>query len=106
MRTAPAVVVFAANEDVVGWTSTVPQRETIQLTAGELAERTETWELLPGTLWHISHAGIVPSKAPESSGPVFDPYSGEVLTVTTERTQPVAGPTVTVESVFLNLEPG
>jgi len=100
------VVVFEADENVVSWTSTIPQTETIRLVAGDLAERTEIWELLPGNLWHITHAGIVPSKVPNSSGPVFHPYSGEVLTVTAERTQPIAGPTVTVESVSLDLVPG
>ncbi|TDJ33797.1 MAG: hypothetical protein E2O61_11825 [Gammaproteobacteria bacterium] len=100
------LVVFDASDDAVSWTSTIPQTETIQLVAGDLAERTEIWELLPSNLWHISHAGIVPSKAPDSSGPVFHPYSGEVLTVTTERTQPIAGPTATIESVHLNLVPG
>ncbi|MCZ6617749.1 MAG: hypothetical protein O7E57_06410 [Gammaproteobacteria bacterium] len=100
------VVVFGADDDVVGWTSTIPQTETIRLVAGDLRERTEVWELISGNLWHITHAGIVPSKAPESSGPVFHPYSGEVLTVTTEQTQPISGPTITVESVRLNLTPG
>lgn len=100
------VVSFEPRQDSVSWPSTLPIVGQFQLTAGSLAERAETWELVPGTLWHIEHSGIVPSKAPDSRGVVFNPYSGEVLTVTAERTQPIAGPTVTVDSVRLNVEPG
>lgn len=101
-----AVVVFGADDSVVSWMSTIPQIETTLLVAGDLADRSERWELLPSNLWHITHAGIVPSKAPNSRGPVFHPYSGEVLTITAQRTQPIAGPTVTIESVHLDLIPG
>jgi hypothetical protein len=100
------VVSFEARQQSVSWVSTLPAVDRFQLTAGSLAERAEFWELVPGTLWHIDYDGIVPSKAPGSRGVVFHPYSGEVLTVTAQRTQPIAGPTVTVESVRLDVEPG
>jgi len=100
------VVAFDPRQQSVSWPSTLSIADRLELTAGNMAERAETWELVPGTLWHIEYSGIVPSKAPGSRGVVFNPYSGEVLTVTAERTQPIAGPTVTVESVRLDVEPG
>ena len=101
-----ATVTFEHNTGTVGWTSTLPQTQSLDLTAGDLSERTEVWALRPGNLWHLSYTGVVPSKAPGSAGPVFHPYTGETLSVSVERTQPIAGPTVTVESVSLTLNPG
>jgi hypothetical protein len=109
-----ARVNLGPNETEASWTSTVPQRERIVLTApaagsAAAAAWAETWVVAAGPLWHVAFAGIPPAEPPaagDTRTPTYRPWPGETLTVAVSRPGGTGGQTLTVDASDLQLHPG
>ena len=106
-----AIGVLPPNDLEISWQSALAETQELTLTAPPLAERTETWTLVPSNSWHVDYAastGLAPLKlgADIAPGPRFEPLPGETLTIRPTRPTPLAGRTITVERVHLTESPG
>ncbi len=100
---------FAPNERQKRYQSTFKKQETIDLTAPATTEYYETWRLNASPVWHVETAGISPILHHAESGswqPEWRPWPEEKLSLTVTRPAGVPGPTKTIESSFLTIEPG
>ena len=95
-----AQLVFGRRDRRISWESRLEPRERLQLTAPEVTDRVEVWELVPSNFWHIEYSGLNPVSTQQNfAGPNFWPEAGEQLDVALTRTTPVPGATVTVKSI-------
>jgi hypothetical protein len=92
------------------WHSTLKIAPSIELKAPDSVPWTEVWQLDPGPMWHIEPRGIpeVYQTSEQSPGRIrqWQPWPGEVVAVAMTRPQGISGPTLTIDSSRLELNPG
>lgn len=99
-------VVFGPADGAHNWSSTLKRESPLLLKASESTDQTERWSLNTTNLWHIAHEGLVPVLDESRTGQSFRPRGGESLQVTAVPTEPLPGPTSTVERVKHRIMPG
>jgi len=91
------------------WTSVLEIRPEMSLTAPESVAWTESWRLDASSVWHVEASGIPPI---HNSNPMgarvreWRPWPGEAVSLSITRPDGVAGPTLTIDSSLLRIEPG
>ena len=107
VRSSDGVVtaVFGPSAEDVEWRSRYQPGAAVELTAPSLERWREVWRAEGSDFWHVTHEGITPVDS-ELPGITFRPRSGETVRLALEKPQPVAGDTVTVESVQATVRPG
>ena len=91
------------------WQSVLPVGQSITLTAPKTTEWTESWYLDVSPLWHVAAAGIPEVSQLNPAGlrfPEYRPHPGESMTMTISRPEGVPGPTMTIDSSLLHVQPG
>ena len=88
------------------WRSVLKPTTNFQLQAPDTSQWIETWRIEASPRWHVSGNGIPAIKTPGSSSPLWQPWPGEALTLTSVQPEPVPGPTTTVESAMVEHAPG
>lgn len=103
-----AVVTLPQLGDSVTWTSVLAPAPELALHAPEDERRSERWTIACTPLWHRTPSGLAPTLDADSSeaAPRFDPWPGETLTIAMSRPDALAGPSTTVDSALLMVEPG
>ena len=97
------------NQQAVSWQSSLPQTETINLKAQNNLSYSESWRLIPSSIWNVKFDGIKPIKSDPGSGqlqPTWKPWPGESLTVHVNRPEGVAGDVFTTEAAKLIQQTG
>ncbi|MFO0681256.1 MAG: hypothetical protein U0234_04355 [Sandaracinus sp.] len=103
-----AVVTLPQLGDAVSWTSVLAPAPELVLHAPEDERRSERWTIACTPLWHCTPSGLAPTLdgGSSESAPRFDPWPGETLTVAMSRPDALPGPSTTVDSAVLTVEPG
>ncbi len=92
------------NQKAISWQSSLPQTATINLTAANDSSYSESWRVIPSSLWNVKFDGIKPIKSDLGSGqlqPAWKPWPGESLTVYVNRPAGVTGDIFTTEMAKL-----
>jgi hypothetical protein len=93
----------------ISWQSVLQAGESITLTAPGTTDWAETWYLDISPIWHVTATGIPEVSQTNPAGlrfPEFRPYPGESMTLAINRPEGVAGPTMTITTSLLSLQPG
>lgn len=104
-----AVVTLGPGMSGVAWQSTLSEQPSIALRAPDVTEWTEIWQLDASPSWHVEAAGIPPvhsSVVQHVRVREWRPWPGEQVTVDVTRPEPVAGPSLTIDSSRLEFTPG
>ena len=92
------------NKKRISWQSSLPQTETIKLKAVNNPSYSETWTVLPSSIWNVKFDGIKAIKSDLGSGqlqPTWKPWPGESLAIHVNRPAGVAGDIFTTEMAKL-----
>jgi hypothetical protein len=104
-----ALVNMSPQATEVGWTSVLEPSRTLKLVAPESASWTEVWQLNASPVLHVEPAGIPPVHQQDATGnrvPEWRPWPGESVEIQVNRPEGIPGQTLTVDRVFLTLQPG
>jgi hypothetical protein len=91
------------------WQSVLPQGESVTLIAPWTTDWSETWYLDVSPIWHVTTTGIPEVSQTNPAGlrfPEYRPHPGESMTMTINRPEGVAGPTMTIDTSLLSIQPG
>jgi hypothetical protein len=90
------------------WSSTLAERERIELAAPEGRPWSEQWILRCSPVWRCTHEGLIPleHKVEGRFEPTFRPWPGERVSVAMHRPAGTEGQSVTVDSARLRVVPG
>ena len=102
-------VLIPKNQKAISWQSSLPQTATIKLKAQSEPSYSETWKVIPSSLWNVKFDGIKPIKSDLGSGqlqPTWKPWPGESLAVHVNRPAGVAGDIFTTEMAKLIQQTG
>lgn len=97
------------NQKAISWQSSLPQSPTIKLKAANNPSYSETWRVIPSSIWNVKFEGIQPVKSDLASGqlqPMWQPWPGESLAVHVNRPAGVAGDIFTTEMAKLIQQSG
>ncbi|WP_019615665.1 hypothetical protein [Psychromonas ossibalaenae] len=97
------------NQRTISWLSALQPSESIRLTAADNPAYSETWTLIPSSIWHVKFAGIKPLKSDLNSGqlqPTWKPWPGESLDIHVKRPDGVPGEIFTTEKAALVQQSG
>ena len=98
---------FAAGEQAQSWQSRLPITEKLALTMGPLSRASERWEVQLGAYWHAEFAGLPESSIDAEDGVWrFDPRPDEVLQLDLSRPKAVAGSSLALDQVTLEINQG
>lgn len=100
---------LAPGETQAAWDSVLEQVPLLRLVGAEDPKIAETWVLRLGSMWHLEWSGPSPvqQQTDEASWlPRWRPLPGETLELRISRPPAVPGPTLTLDSVRYDLEPG
>ncbi len=104
------VVSMAASMQAVQWHSTLEVAPSIALKAPNSVPWTEIWRLNAEPMWHVELSGIPEIyRAPEEGVDrvrEWRPWPGEAVLVAVTRPKGIAGPTLTIDSSRLKMNPG
>jgi len=104
------LVSMSPQQHVVTWTSNLPRRSPLTLTANDGASWKEVWRFAVGNIWNAEFAGIPESDAGNTGGDVriaeFHPRAGESLTLDATRPAAVSGSTLAFDAVNLAVTHG
>jgi hypothetical protein len=92
----------------MSFASTLVAAPSIALRAATEPNQVELWRLDAAPLWHVELGGI-PVVHGQSGGvwlPQWQPWPGETVSIAVTRPEAVDGPTLTVDSVRINVTPG
>ncbi|MCB1630395.1 MAG: hypothetical protein H7A12_00480 [Pseudomonadales bacterium] len=104
-----ALVNLAAGADSVAWQSTLEPAAQIELTAADNTQWFETWRAYASRQWHMESTGIAVVHHRNHAGtwaPEWRPWPGEKVALTLTRPKGIAGPTLTLDAVRLQVVPG
>ena len=96
------------------WNATLPQQTALTLSAAANTDWVETWLIDASGRWHLTHTGLVPimheagqaQLASQTAAQlIFMPLPGEKLALTLERPKALDGPTMTLDSVSMQVSP-
>jgi hypothetical protein len=97
-------------EDSASFVSTLKEAPQLQLTSGREAQQVEIWRLDPAALWHVGWSGIAPVVYEDKDSgrlmPSWQPWPGESVSVQVDKPAGTPGPTMTIDRVLLNIQPG
>jgi hypothetical protein len=91
------------------WQSVLPISEAIRLTAAQTSQWIEAWHLDISSIWHVTTTGIPEVSQLDPAGlrfPQYRPHPGESLSIAVSRPEAAPGPTMTINSSQLHLQPG
>ncbi|VUD59639.1 hypothetical protein TDB9533_02728 [Thalassocella blandensis] len=98
---------FSSQQQFVQWKSILEKQDTIELKAQEGLHWSEIWELDASPIWHVKYSGIAPIKLTNSlHSPVWQPWTGEQVSIAVERPAAVEGKSLTVDAVNVQHELG
>jgi len=109
VRDGRATVSLAPGQRQLSWTSQIEERASLTLRAPEDVAWTEVWRLDVNPIWHVEAEGIPPIHADEDRAArvrEWRPWPGESLRLDIARPAGVEGPTLTIDSSLLALDPG
>ncbi len=108
-REGAVTAAFGSGVGELSWESRLERVDRLVLTAGDLAQRSETWRVAVSPQWHAELAGV-PAVVPAGSEAYWvhevHPLPGEALTLTVSRPQAVAGATLAIDGASLDSTPG
>ncbi|WP_372882340.1 hypothetical protein [Psychromonas sp.] len=97
------------NQQTISWQSSLPLSKSINLQADNNPAYSETWTVIPSSIWHVKFDGIKPIKSDLASGqlqPTWKPWPGESLAIDVSRPDGVAGEVFTTEMATLEQQSG
>jgi hypothetical protein len=104
------VVSMPPSTGFVEWRSTLKIAPSIELKAADSVPWTEVWQLLADPMWHVQPSGIpeVYQVAQQYPGRIrqWRPWPGEVVRLAITRPAGIDGPTLTIDSSRLEMNPG
>jgi hypothetical protein len=103
------LVPLAAGESERSWRSVLPLADRVQLTASEVADRTEVWQIAASPIWHVEATGIPVIHAPSPDDArlrTWRPWPGETIDLAITRPEAIAGATMTIDSSEVDVSPG
>ncbi len=110
VRDGTVLVSMNPQQGAVSWTSNLPRKSPLTLTAGDGASWSERWRVAVGNSWNASFEGIPESNTGAEVNEVriaeFDPRAGESLTLVTTRPEAAEGDTLAFDAVDLRIEQG
>jgi hypothetical protein len=103
-----AVLALGRDDTEAAWSSTLAERDRIELRAPEGRPWTEQWILRCSPVWSCAQEGLPPveHKVDGRYEPTFRPWPGEGISVATRRPAGTDGQSVTVDSARLRVVPG
>ncbi len=88
-------------EDEASWSSQLDKSDVITLTAPAISDHAEIWKITQSPNWHADFSGV-PAVQPQDSANYwtheFHPLPGETLTIKIDKPEPVAGPSLAIDS--------
>lgn len=93
----------------LSWESSLPQTETLELSAPEEPSWSETWWLDVAPIWHVQWQGIPVIYHQQAEGrwnPEWQPWPGEQVRLTIGRPQGIPGQTKTIDHSLFVVTPG
>ena len=100
------LVNLPGNQRSFQWRSVLEPKPELQLQASDSKQWIEIWRVQASPRWHISGEGLPAVKNPGSPNPLWQPWPGEILTLSSVQPEPVPGPTTTIESAVVEHSPG
>jgi hypothetical protein len=104
------LISMSPQQRVVSWTSNLPRKSPLTLTANDGASWKEVWRFAVGNIWNAEFAGVPESEGGNSGGDVriaeFHPRAGESLTLDASRPDAVSGSTLAFDVVNLAVTHG
>ncbi len=100
---------LGAQETEFSWHSVLPQNKSLTLSAPTTSDWVEIWYLDISPIWHVVVSGIPEVSQTNSAGlrfPEYRPYPGESMAMTITRPEGIPGPTMTIDSSRLSIQPG
>jgi len=100
---------LAVRQQAVSWNSIIPPGTALEFTAPASPMFVEEWSVEASPRWHTRFEGLLPVKAGNNESaaiPRWLPWPGEQVLVHAVKPEPVPGPTVTVENIQVNTNPG
>jgi hypothetical protein len=91
------------------WSSALAKTDSMALTAPATNAWTEIWRANVAPIWHVDSSGLAVVQHQDPAGqwlPQWQPWPGESVTLTISRPQGVSGPTLTIDTVNLDVTPG
>ena len=94
----------------VSWTSNLPRKSPLVLSAEDGAAWSEVWRVAVGNVWSANFAGVPESETGDDTSAVrvaeFHPRGGEQLTMDATRPEASEGSTLAFDSVSLSIDHG
>lgn len=109
VRDGHAMVSLAPGERRVAWASQLEESASLSLRAPEEVAWTEIWLLDVSPIWHVDAEGIPPIHIDAGSRArvrEWRPWPGESVRLNIARPSGVEGPTLTIDSSLLEVNPG
>jgi hypothetical protein len=109
VRDGHATVSLAPGERQVTWASELDESAVLTLHAPEKVAWTEVWRLDVSPIWHVETDGIPPIHADAGHGArvrEWRPWPGESVRLSVARPAGIEGPTLTIDSSLLQVNPG
>ena len=104
------VVSMPPSTALAQWHSTLKIAPSIELKAPDSTPSTEVWQLLADPIWRIEPSGIpeIYQVSQQYPGRIREwrPWPGEAVTLAVTRPQGISGPTLTIDSSRLEMNPG
>jgi hypothetical protein len=100
---------LAAGVSEVSWRSRLDRVERLDITADEMAERSETWRVVVSPQWSARFEGVPATYPRDAEGywvHEFHPVPGETLAISVARPEAVAGATLAVDTARLQTRVG
>lgn len=100
---------FAAGEQTRSWESRLEPRDRLDLQAAEQTGFSESWQITPTEMWHVTWQGIEPIVQVDERdvwAPRWQPWQGETVSWLISRPPAYAGRSLTIDRGELTLELG
>ncbi|GAB2880627.1 hypothetical protein GCM10027046_05930 [Uliginosibacterium flavum] len=96
----------AAN--TASFSSALSEAPSLKLKAAAQPNQIEVWRATADTRWHLRHSGLAPvqHQSEQLWQPSWQPWPGEEVTLELSRPQGITGPSLTMDSLRLQTQPG
>ena len=109
IRNGHAEITLGPNQTQFRWRSRLDKSARLVLQAADNDAWVEVWRFEVSPVWHVEYDGIPPVHHTDRNSrwlPRWHPWPGEILTTAIHRPEGIPGPTVTIQSSSLSVEPG
>lgn len=109
VESGKALIILAPGVRQRSWSSVLEIQPEVILVASESVAWSESWRLDVNPIWHVEASGVPPILQPNPMGArvrEWRPRPGETVTLEVTRPSGVDGPTLTIDSSSLVVEPG